>query len=348
VERGGPWTLASSAAGSPGLYGITGVRVSASGGDAWLRFTATQRPFDWVEVTFASGPAQGSAVVSVDGVSKLVPTATPALDQTSIRIAAKGREVVIRPRGDGEVAVLSVATGINTPGIRYANLGLPGASATTSGKWNADFVASDLQKLHPDLIILNYGTREGFEDHLDLAQYEMRLHLLVDQLKQWAPQASVLIISPPDAARLPSFAGSAGAQACRALNTQEIQSYDSLLGREDERLGRWHAPPRLEAVRAAMRRTAASSGSYYWDWSKFMGGPCSIHAWASARPPLASLDHKTITAEGNERSARALFNDLMHGLDAYLRPVPAARQLTAEVAPQPIRQVKHKPARKAH
>lgn len=348
VDRGGRWTLASSAAGSPGSYGITGVRVSSGASDAWMRFTSVQGTFDWVEVAFASGPAQGAAIVSVDGVSKLVPTATPALEQTSIRIAAKGREIVIRPRGDGEVAVLSVTTGINGPGIRYANLGLPGASAITATKWNADFVASDLKKLHPDLIILGYGTHEGFEDRLDISQYEMRLGFLIAQLKQWVPQASLLIIGPPDAARLPGFAGSAGAQVCRSLNAQEIAIYDRMLEREDERLGRWHAPPKLDAVRSALRRAAVSNGAYYWDWAKFMGGPCSIHAWASAKPPLAAPDHITITTAGNERSARALFTELIHGFDAYQRPAPAPPQVAAAATVRPVKPVKHKASHKAN
>ena len=191
VDRGGNWQLASSAAGAPGSYGITGVRISAKASDAWVRFTAAQGTIDWLEVTFATGPSQGSAVVSIDGDAKVVPTATPVPNQTTIRIAVKGREVVIRPRGDGEIALLSVSTGTNTAGIRYSNLGLPGATAAAPGKWNAQFAANDLQKLNPDLIILGYGSREGFHDDLDAGQYEIRLRLLIDQLRVSAPQASL-------------------------------------------------------------------------------------------------------------------------------------------------------------
>jgi hypothetical protein len=326
VDRGGQWKLASSAAGAPGTYGITGVRISAKASDAWLRFTSAQGPFDWVELTFATGPTQGTAIVAIDGDAKSVPAANPISNQTTIRAAVKGRELVIRPRGDGEITVLSVATGTNTSGLRYANLGLPGATAATPGKWNAQFAASDLQRLNPDLIILGFGSHEGFEDKLDAAQYEIRLRLLIDQLRAWAPQASLLIIGPPDAARLPAFAGSAGAQACRSLNPQEIATYDRLLSREDERIARWHAPPRLDMVRAALRRSAATGGAYYWDWAKFMGGPCSIHAWTTAKPPLAAPDHVTLTEAGAARSARALFTDIMTGFDAYQRALQAKAQ----------------------
>jgi hypothetical protein len=327
VDRSGQWTLDSAAAGASGPFGITAVRMTSSSSNAWLRFTAPQATFDWAEVTFMTAPGAGTALISLDGGgTRTVPTHALAANETSIRIPARAHEVLIKPRGDGPVSILSVATGTNSPGIVYSNLGLPGATAWTPGKWTADFAANELRQLSPDLILLEYGTREGFDDGLDLKRYEVHLRLVIDQLKEWAPQASLLIIGPPDAARLPAFAGSAGAQVCRALNTQEIAGYDRMMDRTDERLARWHAPPRLEAVRSALRRAAAGSGAYFWDWAKYMGGPCSIHAWGSFTPPLAAPDHTTLTEAGDERSARALFAELTAGYDAYQRALQAKAQ----------------------
>jgi hypothetical protein len=244
---------------------------------------------------------------------------------------------MIRPRGDGAITVLSVASGMNNSGLIYANVGLPGGTALTIEKWNADFAANDFRKLSPDLIIFEYGTREGLDDTLDVKQYEDRLKLAIDQIKGWAPQASLLIIGPPDAARIPAFAGSAGAQACRSLNAQEIAAYRQFMDRKDERLARWHAPPRLEAVRVALKREAVESGAFFWDWAKYMGGSCSIHAWTSVKPPLAAPDHVTITEAGEERSARALFAELMAGFESYQRAskerVPVASAFNAEIQP---------------
>jgi hypothetical protein len=309
--------------------------VTSSANDAWIRFTSVEGPFDWIEVTLMTGPQQGTAAVSVDGDAKLVPTRSPATAQTSIRIKAKARELMIRPKGDGPITVLSVASGTNTSGLIYSNVGLPGGTVSTIEKWNADFAASDFRRLRPDLIIFEYGTREGFDDALDMKQYEDRLKLAIDQIKGFAPQASILIVGPPDAARIPAFAGSAGAQACRSLNAQETAAYGLLMDRKDERLARWHAPPRLEAVRLALKRQAAESGAFFWDLAKYMGGPCSIHAWTSVKPPLAAPDHMTFTEAGNERSARALFAELMAGFDSYQRAprVPVASTFSAEIQP---------------
>jgi hypothetical protein len=332
ADRGGKWTLASSAAGAQGQFGISGASMTAASPDAWLRFTSAQNTFDWAEVTFATGPGFGTAMAGLDGDLKIVPTQAARYGQTSMRVSSKAHDVMVRPRGDGPITVLSVATGTSGPGIAYSNLGLPGATGLTAEKWNLDFVANDLRKLNPDLIIIEYGTREGFDDTLDVKQYEARLSAILGQIKQRAPQASILIAGPPDAARLPGFAGSAGAQVCRALNPQEMQAYGPMMDRSDERLGRWHTPPKLIAVRAAQRRIAAATGAFYWDWSKYMGGPCSIHAWAMAVPPFAEPDHITLTEAGDNRSARALFAEIMAGYEAYQHPFQP-RVVTAAAVP---------------
>lgn len=343
AERAGQWNFQSAATGAPSPFGLTGVRMTAASSDSWLRFTSAQGNFDWAEVSFMTGPGFGTALVSLDGDTRLVPTAGAAANETSIQISSKSREILIKPRGDGPISVLSVATGTNTTGIAYSNLGLPGATAAAASKWDADFAANALHKLNPDLILLEYGTREGFDDALDIKQYETNLRAAVERLKEWAPQASILIVGPPDAARLPGFAGAAGAQVCRGLNPQEIAKYARLMENSDERLSRWHSPPMLEAVRAAQRRTAASSGAYFWDWAKYMGGPCSIHAWASATPPLAEPDHITLSEAGDGRSARALFAEIMAGYDAYQRAIQAKAQALAAAAavetkmPEPAR-----------
>jgi hypothetical protein len=345
VSRGGQWHLESSAAGAKGPFGITGVRMTSGASQAWIRFTVTPGAFDWAEVTFLAGPDFGTALVSIDGDTKLVPTRGRQYKETAIRVNAKAREILVKPRGDGPIAVLSAATGIDKRGILYSSLGLPGATASTPAKWSPDFLANDFEKLHPDLILIEYGTREGFDDGLDVKQYEMRLAAIIALIREKAPQASILVVGPPDAARLPGFAGSMGAQACRALNRYEIAYYRRMIEAGDERLARWHAPPKLDAVRAAQRRAAAAVGAYFWDWTRYMGGACSIHAWATSTPPLAERDHITLTKAGDKRSARALFAELMAGYNTYQRDLRAKAQTIAAAA-KPARAHHHRERKK--
>ena len=337
IDRGGEWSLKSAAANAQGPFGIMGVRVDSAAGNAWLRFTSVEGFFDWAEVTLLTGPENGTAAISVDGDVKLVPTRSSTTAQTSIRVTAKAREIMIRPKGDGVISVLAVTSGTNSPGVFYSNAGLPGATAATIGKWDEGFATADFRKLNPDLIIFEYGIREGFDDALDVSQYQANLKLAFDRVKSLAPNASILVVGPQDAARLPVFASSAGAHACRALSAQESAGYAQMMARSDTRLARWHAPPRLEPVRLALKRQAAERGAFFWDWARYMGGPCSIHAWTSLKPPLAAQDHVTLTEAGDERSARAVFSELMAGYEAYQAASKArgavAASFTAVVEP---------------
>jgi hypothetical protein len=348
-DHGGAWTLRSSAAGDPGLYGLTGVRMEASGKDSWIRLTDARGQFDWAEAMFGAGPGYGAALVIVDGEAHTIPTSAQKPDRTGVKITQKAREIVIRPRGDGPIALLSLRIGSDRPGIRYVSLGVPGATAATPGKWSAEFVSAELQRLKPDLIVLSYGMKEGFTDKLDVEDYRLRARFLVQQLKELAPQASFLLTGPPDAARLPDWAAGRGGQACRALNGHEIARYRHMIKSQDERLARWHAPPMLGPVRSALREVAATEGAFFWDWERMMGGPCSVHAWASATPPLASPDHRMLTEAGAERSARALFLELISGYEAYRRetePVASAEPKDVHPASDNAKnKARHRPAR---
>ena len=80
------------------------------------------------------------------------------------------------------------------------------------------------------------------------------------------------------------------------------------------------------------RRIAADEGALYWDWHGFMGGDCSIHAWSYADPPLAQRDHILLTEAGYRRSADALFQQLLTGLNAL--PAAAAEPVAETNASQ--------------
>jgi hypothetical protein len=344
-DQGGKWQPALSTGEAPGPYGITGVKVSARGRDDWLRLTATDRPFGWAEITLQTGPGQGSALIALDGEAKLAPLAGAAPGFKTIRLEKQAREVIIRPKGDGPVTVHAIVTGEEKPGIRYVNLGIPGATAATPLSWSPAQVAQDLRQIDPSLIIIGYGTEESFDDELNPRDYESKVNAVLSMLQQAAPQASLLVIGPPDIARLPKFAtGGRASDVCRALSPQERAGYAQRVRSGDQRLARWHPPLRLEDVRAALRRAAAAHRAFFWDWSKLMGGPCGVHAWVHSDPPLATGDHIYLTEEGSKRTARLLFRELMTGYEAYDRAIavgaggwkPAVSEApTAASAPAP-------------
>jgi lysophospholipase L1-like esterase len=325
-DQGGKWQAGLSTGNVPGPYGITGVKISGTTRDDWLRLTATERPFSWTEITFQTGPDHGSALIALDGDVKVVPCHAPTPSWKTVRLDTQGREIVIRPKGDGMVTVHGVAIGDEKPGIRYVSLGIPGATAMTPLSWHPAQLAQDLERTSPDLVVIGYGTEESFDDDLNLRDYEAKVTRMLATLRQAAPRASLLVVGPPDVARLPNYApGTARtSDVCRALSPQERASYSQRLRSGDPRLARWHPPLKLEGVRQALRRAAAANQAYFWDWSKMMGGTCGVHAWVHSEPALAAHDHIHLTEEGSKRSARLLFRELMIGYDAYDRAATAA------------------------
>ncbi|MGI9381729.1 MAG: GDSL-type esterase/lipase family protein [Methyloligellaceae bacterium] len=322
-SRSKGWTAANSLKPAPGLYGLTGVRLSSQKKDTWLRLDSAAGAFEWAEVTFLTGARHGTAVMSVDGVRKTVKTGAPGEGPKTVRMQHKGSNLTVTAKGDGPITVLSWAVGHNRPGIRYVNLGIPSATADITRRWSEDLIAADFARLKPDLVVLGYGTNEGFHDRLDVAAYESRYEALFKRLQDLAPDASFLVIGPPDGARYPRFARKGRKYAdlrttdCRVLSTKERGSYPSLVKAKSSRLAGWHPPPKLGAVRAALKRVAGRGTAYFWDWSGIMGGACGIHDWATSEPALAMPDHVHMTAEGSRRTAQALYDELMAGFAAH-------------------------------
>ncbi|NJM33702.1 MAG: hypothetical protein HC850_02210 [Rhodomicrobium sp.] len=325
-DRGGEWQAAICLGSAPGPYGVTGAKLTAQSKDAWLRMTAQDQPFAWTELTLDSGPQAGTVVLSLDGEMKQAPMRAATQSWRNIRLERPARELLIRPKGDGPVTIHSISIGTDKPGVRYVNLGLPGATAQTPLSWDRNYIAGDLKRIEPDLIILSYGTEESLNDNLDLNAYESKASAAIAKLRQAAPDASLMIVGPPDIAIMPKFAAGSGkaSDVCRALSPAERGNYARRIKKRDPRLARWHPPYNLDAVRATLRRLAAAHNALFWDWSKLMGGACGIHAWVHSKPPLAANDHIHLTEEGSKRSARLLFRELMTAYDAASRTAAAA------------------------
>ncbi len=315
IERKGDWRVASSAAGDAGPFGLTGVRLNGRNG-ATLQI-AMPRPFDYAEITFATGPETGEAYVAVDGKGDLISTRTETETWQRIKINAGGRTLSVRAEGADPVRLLSWRVAREARGVRYVNLGVPGARIETPETWKEGFVSSALEHLSPDLIILGYGTNAAFDDSVDPQRYEQAVESLIARLRAAVPRVSVLIVGPPDAARLPAHASRENTDACRPLTPEERANYRKLLRAESPRLARWHPPPKLRAVRRALRSAASREGAFFWDWSEAMGGACSIHSWVHETPPLAAPDHRNFTGEGARKSARALFRAVMQAYEQY-------------------------------
>ncbi|MGB5948118.1 MAG: GDSL-type esterase/lipase family protein [Parvibaculum sp.] len=284
VSMRGDWDAASSLGRRvQGPFGLQGYRVSS--GDARAEMTIeAERDFSMVEIDTAGGPETGALLLQIDGSAPLrLVTGSDGPGLVQLRVpAASAHRLTLSPAGDGPVRLLGWALLRNGPGIRYDSHGISGATIDVTERWDEAIFSRQLASLAPDLVILGYGTNEGFNDALDLDAYAHRFEKLILRIRRDSPGASIAVLGAFDGAR-------------RAKAGTAATCGDG-----------WTVPPKLDRLRETQREVAARSGAFYFDASRVMGRPCGIDQWARATPPLAWPDRVHLKPEGARRMGEAI------------------------------------------
>lgn len=195
------------------------------------------------------------------------------------------------PIGDGAV-LDSVRLEGAARGVMVSNLGRVGATLRDLASRDEATVATELQAWRPALIVLAFGTNEGFDDALDPVAYEALLRGQVARLRRLAPGASLMLLGAPDAER------SGVTNGCSAD-------------------GRRAPPPSLAVVRDVQRRVAADMSVAFWDWHGRMGGDCSADRLALRAEPFMRGDRVHFTGAGADWIGGVLAGDLIDAYDAW-------------------------------
>ena len=181
----------------------------------------------------------------------------------------------------------------NAPaGVELSNLGVVGATLRDLAARDQAVVARELAAWDPALIILAFGTNEGFDDGLDARAYEALLRGQIIRLRRLAPGASLMMLGAPDALR-GGVVNGCSADSQRA------------------------PPPSLAVVRDVQRRVAADMGVAFWDWHGRMGGDCSADRLASMSEPYVRGDRVHFTSAGADWIGGVLAGDLLAAYDAW-------------------------------
>lgn len=171
--------------------------------------------------------------------------------------------------------------GFNRPGrgVIYDALGKNGARATDLLAWDWRFMAGDLESRKPSLIVIAYGSNEVGDADLDLSDYAASFRALLARFRKASPEASILVISPPD-------------RAVRAG-------------------ARWRTIPSMRGLVEAQRQAALDQGAAFWNQFQAMGGAGAIERWVTAQ--LARPDRVHLTRSGYRHVAEMLYEELMGG-----------------------------------
>ncbi|HEX4947552.1 MAG TPA: GDSL-type esterase/lipase family protein [Blastocatellia bacterium] len=169
--------------------------------------------------------------------------------------------------------------------VAYEAKGSNGARATKPLGWNWEAIAESFLDNQPALIVIAYGSNEVGDADLDLDEYKVQFETLLHHCKEAAPEASLLVLAPPD----------------RAIMRQ----------------GHWRTISRLPALIATQREAALNEGAAFWNQFQAMGSANSINRWANLSPKLAQKDRVHLTRAGYELIADALYAELMREFENY-------------------------------
>ena len=266
-EMSGAWELKNSRLDREEIYGITGVSISSE--KAGAIFKIESEGADEITFHLLKDPRGGRMRVTYEGqVDEITTRGVKGLQLFSV----SGNSAQIETLGDGPVSVLGIDLKVASAGVRYVNLGIPGATGEIFKRWNKPLVVSQVEALQPDLIVWNYGTNEGFDDDLDPAGYEASVKDALTLLSAAAPQADWIIVGPPDGQRRKGIGRECG--------------------------DGWKIPPKLSNVKEVLQKVAEDEGHLFLDWAGMMGGSCSIRKWLDNK--LAAPDHVHFTVKGYE------------------------------------------------
>ena len=291
------------------------IRRPASG--SVLRLSAEpQAAFDTVTVCYLAEPGAGELRIDVAGATRTVWADSAVREPRCEAVSAGWPQTQADIQVVGSVRLFSLgATRTRGGGVTVSNLGVIGAQARSLLSRDSRVLEAELRAHAPDLILLAFGTNEGFDDDLNASEYAADYRDALALLRRLAPRSTIVAIGPPDAATLrPDLYRGGGFDRydlCFPLSEDERANYAGLVAGRDDTLARWYAPPSLSVVRRIQRQAAAEAGLAFWDWEARMGGPCSIDRMLRADPPGARSDHVHFNTVGGAMIGGWLADDLM-------------------------------------
>jgi lysophospholipase L1-like esterase len=296
----GEW-MASKLAGptaSDRMYGLGGVSfMSYGGGVAWFG-TATRgeygRRASRFDVYYLEQPGGGDLELSVrGGASERISTRSEGEAKVSrahsVHVADGESKLTVRAAGGGPVRLFGVALERDVPGVVYDALGAHAAMAVYWQRQDRAHWRDQLALRDPALIVVQYGTNESDLWRLDREEYERAFSELLDELKEIAPLAAVLVVAPLD--------------------------------RAEQRGGRLLTKRVIVDLVTIQERVAGAHGVAFWNTFEAMGGEGSMSRWARAKPQLGGGDLTHPTPLGAE-----ILGDMLS--DAIVAAYDGRRQRT--------------------
>jgi lysophospholipase L1-like esterase len=303
-----------------GVYGLGGAAFEGRPG-AWSRFRITESEQSAIDVEYLAKPGGGNFAVEADDQQIVEqPTQADTEASASIHVALPigTKQVTIRPTA-GTVTLFGADFRRGSSGLLYDSLGLNGATTSVLARvLKPEIWKQQMAQANPALVIVNYGSNESSFEKFVHNQYGSELRLAIQRIRQAAPNASILVMSPMDRGER------------RGLDNIATMS----------------TIPQIVAIQ---RQVAAETHCAFFDTYDAMGGDGTMARWYSASPRLVTADLLHPTPQGATLVAGLFVEQLSLGYDrwkmqhgiALPAASPAAPVKAAALKPRSARSTRH-------
>ncbi|MEO6181425.1 MAG: GDSL-type esterase/lipase family protein [Devosia sp.] len=281
----------------PEHFWLSGYTATATSAGATISFSANgQQLFDAIDVSFLKSPGGGRAEILLDGEvvdqvmldgrpgDPLIRRLLPATDSVG-----SFKTLAVRTMSGGKVEFSGVFIDQRQTGLSYLSVGFPGARVTVLNRISRENLSDDLARLNPDMLVLAFGTNEGFDDNLDIDKYRKTYVDILTAFRQARPDLQLVLVGPPPGAR----------QESSCANVRNACGIAPIAG------ACWAQPPKLAAVREAIMAAAKQFNATYWDWGSALPSACDLEQGRLGDPALFGPDRVHLTGRGYRESADA-------------------------------------------
>ncbi len=270
-----------------GMSGFTQT-ASAAGERIGVTADSPDQNFDRVILCAIAQPGGGTFILRLGGEehrwSLDAPQVMPAC--RAVDSADPVGAASLTTEDGGIVSITSFGTFRKRGGVVLSNLGVVGAQLTHFGRTSDAVLRAEFAVYRPDLIVLAFGTNEGFSPAGSADGFESAMRNQVARIRRLAgANVPILLIGAPDA-------GTRNASIASGVACGEG----------------WSEPRLLSPVRDRQARIARELRLGFWNWGAAMGGRCSSYQWVLTAQMRG--DHVHFTRTGGDRIGSLLDGDI--------------------------------------
>jgi lysophospholipase L1-like esterase len=339
-DFGATWSMPSPPL---GLSAFT--LTSSSNGAAMALLADPNEAFDRFTVCAIMRPGAGTLTLHAGTQSASFdlnsPTERP--ECRTMKLASPATTADLSVAG-GPATLTSWATFRDAGGVALSNLGVVGSQLIHWARTDDAVLTEELANYRPDLIVVAFGTNEGFSPRVNDFEYEVTLRTQIGRIRRLAGNVPILVLGAPDALsrrtemRTNASSGEASPDCgtpTAAVPADQPGVIETIMDRLRNSIGMAPSAPLpvppppspapaatgtsrgplfppagLKTVRDVQRRVTAQLNVAFWDWEGRMGGRCTADIWVHATPPLMRGDYVHYTSAGGKEIAQRLQDDL--------------------------------------